>query len=256
MSQIVVNKKGLKLAVDLHRPQGKGPFPLVIVMNGYTAPKDRNHIVSLADALAGAGIGALRFDASGFGRSEGTITEDYRFTNCYKDLTTVYEYAKTLDWVAADRIGVWGQSMGGMLAIIWAADHSELKAVCNCEGPHRMDRNGEKERAERLTSGESKTIWSYALNREEDIFVPPAFFEDVYNYDASVSAKKLAVPSLTVIGLADDIVIPEHVRAVYDAIPGKKALLEIPGMTHRYRDQPEILAAVNAKMVAFFKEHL
>jgi uncharacterized protein len=248
----ITNKQGLKLAAVIERPEGEGKFPFVIVMHGFTGSKAERHVESLAQELPKAGIGSIRFDASGCGDSEGTWEEDYRTINYLTDIDAVYEYAQSLDWVDSSRIGIWGHSMGGELVVVWGADHPELKAACICQGPTAMNRDAWNRDFDR---------WKVeGVDKNSEIFgpihIPAAFYVDAEKYSALEDAPKLKPKTLVVIGLDDVSVTPEDARKVYDALECVKELLEVPGARHDYKNQPEILTQINAKTVEFFKKHL
>src|SRR5947209_4643858 len=91
----ITNHRSLKLAGELHLPSSNAPRPAVILLHGFTGYKQEGHIVAMGEALAGAGIVAIRFDASGFADSEGTLEDDYRFSNYLQDAEDV------LAWLGA-----------------------------------------------------------------------------------------------------------------------------------------------------------
>jgi uncharacterized protein len=248
----IKNKHGLNLGAELYRPDGAGKFPFVILLHGFTGSVIEKQLTSLAEALQEAGIGSIGFDASGCGKSEGTWENDYRMSNYVTDIDSVYEYVCDLDWVDTDRIGMWGHSMGGELTAIWGAKHPELKAACICEGPTSMNRD---------TRAKDYPVWKVeGSDKDSELFgpihIPAEFFIDAEKYNALDPAPAIKTPTLVVIGLEDNSVTPEDARKVYDALICQKFLLEVPGMEHNYKNQPEILAQVNAKLVEFFKKHL
>ncbi len=249
----ITNKKGLKLAAVVHRPEGEGKFPGVLVLHGFTGYKTEPQIQTLAESLAQAGIGAIRFDASGFGDSEGKLETDYRYSNYLADIEDVYDYFKDLEWLDSSRIGVGGHSMGAMLSVEWGAKHPELKAVCASEGPSKLMNSPwiASLLKDWKTKGyrEKNTPWG-------DIRIPYSFMEDERTHDVLAAAGKLGHPLLVILGLADESVAPEDARLIYDAATEPKEKMEVPNMRHDYKHQPEILAQVNQKIVEFFKKYL
>ena len=67
----------LRLYGMLHRPEGAGPHPAVMILHGFTGQRIEPHrlFVKLARQLVAAGIAALRFDFRGSGESEGVPRE-------------------------------------------------------------------------------------------------------------------------------------------------------------------------------------
>ena len=117
---------GLVLAGTLTLPERDGPFPVVLLISG-SGPQDRDEtllghkpFLVLADDLARRGIGALRFDDRGVGKStgdHGTATS----ADFATDVEAGIAYLKTRSEVDASRIGLMGHSEGGLIAPMVAA---------------------------------------------------------------------------------------------------------------------------------------
>jgi len=114
-------RAGIRLAGTLTYPDGKGPFPAVLLIAG-SGPSNRDESVFghkpfwvLADYLTRRGITVLRYDKRGLGASTGnpaTATmEDYA-----DDALAGVEYLKTRKDVDPERIGLIGHSEGGTIA--------------------------------------------------------------------------------------------------------------------------------------------
>ncbi len=131
----VLNKNNLNLSVVVHSPRYQVNSPLVLLLHGFTGHKGEAHIESLAELLAKNGFFAVRFDCSGSGASEGTIENDYRFSNYLSDIGVVLDFVETLPNVDKNRVGIWGHSMGGQLACIFASMRPEIKSLCVISPP-------------------------------------------------------------------------------------------------------------------------
>ena len=117
---------GVKLAATLTIPEGRGPFPAVLLITG-SGPQDRDEsllghkpFLVLADALTRRGIVVLRADDRGFGRSTGNFasatTDDFA-----DDAQGGVAFLKTRPEVDRKAIGLAGHSEGGVIAPIVAA---------------------------------------------------------------------------------------------------------------------------------------
>lgn len=104
----VKNSKGLKLSAVVEVPTFEKTYPCVLLLHGFKGYKDEATYVSLASELSKTGIASVRFDASGFADSEGTIKEDYRFGNYVDDVESVYKWIVRQDYVDVKKIGVCG----------------------------------------------------------------------------------------------------------------------------------------------------
>jgi pimeloyl-ACP methyl ester carboxylesterase len=129
-----------RLAGTLSVPNGKGPFPAVVLISG-TGHNTRDEDVwghkiflVLADALNRKGIAVLRYDKRGVGGSTG----DYNAATTV-DFTSDAEAAVT--WLKMRReidphhVGVLGHSEGGIIAPAVAAEDKSVSFVVIIAGP-------------------------------------------------------------------------------------------------------------------------
>jgi len=128
-------RAGVRLAGTLTYPNGRGPFPAVVLIAG-SGPSDRDETLFghkpfwvLADALTRRGIAVLRYDKRGIGASTGdpaTVTmEGYA-----DDALAGVEYLKKRMEVADPaRIGLIGHSEGGTVAPMVANRSQDVSFV-------------------------------------------------------------------------------------------------------------------------------
>jgi hypothetical protein len=123
-SQVVTLENGISGV--LRKPDGATAAPVVLMLHGFGSSKDEvgNMYARLADALAKRGVGSLRIDFRGFGKSDGD-TGATTVGAQVEDAETAYQYLAGLDWVDPGRIGVIGFSLGGGVSTIAAANHPE-----------------------------------------------------------------------------------------------------------------------------------
>jgi len=121
-----------------------------------------NHVViSTCQALAGAGIMALRFNFRGTGRSGGTHTGGARE---WEDIVAAAEKAKELLGKETTAVGLAGYSFGAAVAVMAAPHVPGLKAVALISPPTRA-LNKETIAALRVPV--------LIISGEQDIFAPP-----------------------------------------------------------------------------------
>ena len=116
----------------LAKPQGKGPFPGVIVIQEWWGLND--WVKQQADALAKEGYVALAPDLY-----RGQVTDKQEVAHqlmsglpqdrALADLKAAYAHLATMKDVKADRIGVIGWCMGGRYALLLATEEPRLKAA-------------------------------------------------------------------------------------------------------------------------------
>ena len=100
----------------LHRPRATTGklLPGVLILHGFLASKDQPHriFVTLAEALAQAGMVALRIDLRGRGDSEGESI-DITPAADLADVAAALDYLAQRDDVDTSRIGLLGMSRAG-----------------------------------------------------------------------------------------------------------------------------------------------
>jgi len=109
------------IAFKISLPEGfnveRDRCPMVILMHGIFSGKDYSPIPAIAKGLAGAGIGSIRFDFDGHGKSEGRM-QDMTIAKELADARAIWEYVRSLPYVSG--IGLLGHSQGGVVASMTA----------------------------------------------------------------------------------------------------------------------------------------
>ena len=133
-------KENIKLAGTLTYPQTNKPYPVVVLISG-SGPQNRNSEILghqsfwvIADYLSRNGIGVLRFDERGVGKSEGNYAEATSF-DFAADVAAAVLYLKTKSGVDAKKIGLIGHSEGGMIAPIVASKDKSIAYMILLAGP-------------------------------------------------------------------------------------------------------------------------
>ena len=121
------NSDGLRQYGFLNVPSGRGPFPVVMVLHGYVNPANYRvltYTTRYADALARAGYVVFHPNYRGHAPSQGradqqTYRADYAIDvlNLMASLRAQAGKPGLLQAANASRVGLWGHSMGGGIAI-------------------------------------------------------------------------------------------------------------------------------------------
>ena len=131
--------QNVTLAATLTSPQGKGPFPAVLLITG-SGPQDRDEslmghkpFLVLSDCLTRKGIAVLRADDRGVGKSTGVFgtatTADFA-----TDVEAGVAYLKSRVEVDSRKIGLIGHSEGGIIAPMVAARNSDVAFIVMLAG--------------------------------------------------------------------------------------------------------------------------
>ena len=129
----------VELAATLTIPQGKGPFPAVVLITG-SGPQDRDEallghrpFLVLSDYLTRKGIAVLRADDRGVAKSTGDFnlatTADFA-----TDTEAGIAYLKTRPEIDLHKIGLIGHSEGGVIAPMVAARNRDVAFIVMMAG--------------------------------------------------------------------------------------------------------------------------
>ncbi len=124
---------GLKIYGRMNVPVGDGPFPVIILNHGYfnqSSFTSGDGTQTMADILARNGYLTLASDYRGFGKSENDSQGSRGHNPNYAiDILNLITSVASLDKTDANRIGMWGHSMGGEVSIRTAEVTDKVKAV-------------------------------------------------------------------------------------------------------------------------------
>lgn len=251
----IKNNKGLKLATLINKPESLGKFPVVILLVGFGGYKEWLPMETLARILVKNDIGTIRFDPSGFGESEGTLEEDYKITNYIKDSQSVFNYVTELDWVDKKKVGVCGQSMGGILAsVLTKNNHVSVKALSLISSPVMMGSDDD------LTGKYKNWGKDGYLERSNSKYgkfnVPFSFIKDAKKWNALDYIKDLNLP-IQVIWCSNDINVPNQVtKQLYDNAVEPKEFKVLKGADHFLNRDPETIKMMVDVVVKFISKNL
>ena len=131
---------GIELAATLTIPEGKGPFPAVILVTG-SGPQNRNEelmghkpFLVIADHLSRNGIAVLRYDDRGTFKSKGNFANSTTF-DFADDAEAAFNYLQGRKEVDPQMIGIAGHSEGGIIAPIIAARNKKVRFIILLAGP-------------------------------------------------------------------------------------------------------------------------
>jgi len=239
----VTSADGLKL-VGWFVPSQNGA--VVILQHGYKSTRDE--LLNEADLLYRHGYGALLTTVRAHDYSEGeTITFGM---NEVQDMEVWYQYLSTRADIDQTRIGVLGNSFGGMLAIQYAAQNENIKAVIANSAFSSLNDT-------------VSTSVAYFTDLPEFPFVPLIVFwaeretgfrsEDIdaTKWIAQISPR----PVFLMQGGADVVISADSGQRLYDAAGEPKELWFEPELGHVDFDS-EMPAEYERRVLEFFDRYL
>ena len=175
------------LQTTVFRPNGPGPFPLLIINHGKDAGdphnQARDRFIFMATAFVKRGYAVMVPMRQGFADSTGTYADHgcNMTANGYAqaaDVLDVIEFAREQTWIDDDHIVVAGQSYGGLATIaLGTRKLAGVRGLINFAGGLRDDGNHCDWRSELVQAfavyGEHNKIpslWMYGIN--DSLFGP------------------------------------------------------------------------------------
>src|SRR5580704_5829669 len=127
-----LNAKGQKLAARLDLPDGAA-HAYALFAHCFTCDKTAKAAVRISRALAGLGVGVLRFDFTGLGDSDGELTG---FSANVEDVVLAARHMDSLGHAPALLIG---HSLGGTAALAAGGDVASVKAIATIGAPAEVE---------------------------------------------------------------------------------------------------------------------
>src|SRR5205085_3803756 len=190
-------------------PRGDRPIVLYFHGNGGSLA----YRVDRFQRLVADGVGVLALSYRGYGGSTGTPTE----AGLIEDARAAY--ADAAERYPAERIALWGESLGSGIAIALAAERPVGKLILDAPFTSAVD-------------------IAAALYR----FLPVRLLmRDTFRSDRRIAHVK--APVLILHGEADRVVPIAYGERLYAMIPGKKQMVRFPGGDHVDLDRHGAMAA-------------
>lgn len=233
---------GQKVHGMYHLPMGgRGSYPTVIILHGFTGTRGETHrlFVLLSRLLAENGIASLRFDFRGSGESEGSFAE-MTAQRELEDVRHAYRQLIVQPEVNAQRIGLLGLSMGGMIAALAAGDPDMKFKTLTLWSPASPDGwlSRFPEGVTPDTMPELEDVGGHPVSRE--------FFMGLQEIDSFAAAGRFAGPALVIHGEADPTVPLANGHKYAHALRG--TLHTIPEAGHTFETLPHQDEALNVTL--------
>lgn len=248
-------------------PDGEGPFPAVVINHGHGGGRQENGgLGRIASALAEQGILSVRMDFPGSGDSTEPFTEGY-LSNMISDSNASLAYVLENYEVDAERLGIFGYSMGGRIALTIAGTADQpYKAVAllapsaDPGGPMSVAFMGGQAEYDRLYAEASgpQGYATYTTQFGQVQQLSKRWYDEMTASEPLQAIGNFSGPMLILHGDQDTVVpasVAEMVKAAYPAA----TLTTIPDADHGYgfySDQPEVTKTVDTSIATFFAENL
>ena len=247
---VVVDSPPVHLPGTITIPNGKGPFPAVLLVHGSgTHDRDEtvgpNHIFKdIAEGLSSRGILVLRYDKRSFMHSTRMTTVDAEVTD---DAAAAIDMLRARSDVARDRIYIVGHSLGAELAPDIAKRAWPVAGIIMLAPPGRKLEQVivQQMRFLKETSPtdmmkveeQASRISKHQMHPDESMMGAPAsYFYDIDNRNEVALARTLDVPILILHGTRDYQITEDNIRVWQKGLKGdaKVKIEELPDLNHLF----------------------
>lgn len=274
-TEVAFDSPGAHLAGTLTLPEGRGPFPVVMLIAGSGRHTRNERILDhqpfwvIADDLTRRGVAVLRYDKRGAGGSLGdynkATTRDFA-----DDARAGVAYLRSRPDIDGGKIGLVGHSEGGLIAPMIAAEDPRIAFVVMLAGPAvrgdavlleqtRLIRaangadaaqvalsvEGNRRMFDSIMAGASPPQTGLEQAGAEDIPDLPAsvkaqipWLRFFLGYDPAPALRRLKIPVLAMIGSKDLQVSPDqNLKPLREALAGDRRaeVIEMPGLNHLFQ---------------------
>ena len=232
-------KLAARISLPSMQPQEK--CPIVIFSHGFGGDMTFHLFEPLIKNLNQIGIGVLRFDFNGCGKSEGKF-EDMTVPNEIDDLINVIAYVRQLS--VTKNISLLGHSQGGVVTSMASGrcgfPQIECEVLLSAAAVLRDDA------LRGMTHGGHFDPWhlydeSYPVSGSKNI--GRAYIQSAMTLPIYETAAKYTGPALIINGMAD-IVVPYTYAERYHTVLINSSIQLIPGENHTYNYSPDYVIGI------------
>lgn len=257
---------GLKQFALMTIPNGNKPpggFPVIIFNHGYIIPEkytpDGNYIAHV-DALSKEGYIVFKPNYRGNGKSEGTPGSTYFSPNyAIDDLNAIASIKKYPD-ANPNRIGIWGHSMGGNIALRVSEISPDIKVVViwgGVVGSYNDIIYNWQNKVSYQPASEDLYLRNLGLSTFLAKYGTPTKNPDFWNsIDPTMNLNLINASFQIHVGLADPQVPPDFSKSLYNKLnlQGKYVeYFEYPGANH---DINQSFSQAMQRTIDFFNHYL
>jgi pimeloyl-ACP methyl ester carboxylesterase len=233
----IKNTQGERIDYTFHAGAA-GSKNVVVIGHGVTGNKDRPFVIALGDALAAAGIPALRISFSGNGQSGGRFVD----SNISKE---VADLGSVLDALKGRAVACIGHSMGGAVSVLRASQDTRIRLLVSLAGMVHTKAFAQREFG--TVKPGAGCMWE-----DEKCPLSQAYMDDLAQINSVVDrAALIKVPWLLIHGSEDDVVPIQDSRDIFARANEPKQLIEIPGASHVFTG--DFTAVMTGHVVKWFK---
>lgn len=170
-------KEGNTLTGTLTIPEGKGPFPAMVLVSGSGQQNRDEELMNhrpfwvIADYCARHGIAVLRYDDRCMGGSTGEVENATSLDFSY-DAEAAFDFLRSQKLIDVSKVGILGHSEGGIINFMVAARRPEVAFLVSLAGPavNGIEVLKEQQKAMLRAQGMSDEMIQFSSNANAQLF--------------------------------------------------------------------------------------
>jgi pimeloyl-ACP methyl ester carboxylesterase len=241
------NSRGDTLSGVFAQPEGDAAYGAAILCHGMESNKESEKLILMARELAERGFLALRFDFAYVGESSGKF-EDITYTGEVEDLRSAFSLVQDR---YSGKTAILGSSMGGTVALLFAAQEPSVAALVTVAAPVHPKRFPRRV----LTPAQFQQWREHGFTFYNGQRINLSLLHDLEQIDVPQSAKKLACPVLVIHGEADNVVPVAEAYELHALLNNRSKLCILNGADHRLSD-PAIMRRATTEALNWIIDQL
>ena len=209
--------------------------------------KNSEKLIFLAKSLAERGLLALRFDFRYVGASSGKFA-DITYSGEAEDLKAAYDLIQSRQ---RGRTAIFGSSMGGTVALLFAAQEPKVAAIVTLAAPVHPE-NFPK----RLLTPEQLQRWrdrGHTTYNGQRLNV--SLLDDLEKLNVPEAVRRIGCPVLILHGDADQVVPVAEAYELHQCLNSPKRLTIFNNTDHRFSN-PEVMQRAMTEALEWLTEHV
>ena len=224
----------------------------VILCHGFLSNKDSRTNLRLTELQIARGISTLRFDWFGMGESEGEFGR-ITVSTCCDQLERAISLMRERGY---HELGLIGSSFGGLLAILVAQRHPELRAVgLKCPVPDFPEMLEHEFGSDGIEEWKRTNYIPDVTGGTAPVFLDFAFYESCRAVNAYEAARTIKAPVLIVHGKQDELVPFHQIERLEESLPDDTKLVLLPEADHQF-GRPEDFRRMTVHLADWMQTHL
>lgn len=229
-STFYINGSQGRLYTRLQLPEGQDKCPVVILSHGFGSDMNSPIIAALAEKLPAQGIGVVRFDFNGCGKSDGEF-QNMTVPNEIEDLLSVIAWTQQQPFT--ESLSLIGHSQGGVVTGMAAGTCGSTQI--KCVGLLSAAAVLREDALRGNTQGAKYNPW----HLDEPYYIIPGrnlklgrnYIQTAMNLPIFETTAKYNGPTLVLNGMAD-VVVPYTYGELYHKVLKNSTLELMPGQNH------------------------